>query len=130
MTTPSPSLDLHTLNAVETALVQALRNQVCDWEQAALDASREGHHAVADTYTKWAFATELCAYKVGTTVGTLFSDTLRSFEQSVSPFEDAFRGAPHSKVQDERVVQLPDLSKAERPGKDLTTTAAAVVTAD
>ena len=106
MTTPS-SLDLHTLNAVEMAVVQALRDQVCQWEQDALDSSREGHHAVADAYTKWALAAELCAYKVGTVVGTLFSDGLRSFTQSL--------------VEDERVVQLPDLSQ---------TTTATLVTAD
>ncbi len=69
-------LDLTTLNAASEVVRSALRNQVCDYEQKALDAARNGDYLGAQTYKNWAFAAELSLHSACGAVSALFCEAL------------------------------------------------------
>jgi hypothetical protein len=95
------SLDLGTINEIQQTIVRALHDQVCTWEQEALDASKRGDYRAAHQYTDWAFAADLCASKASSVCTSAFLDAVRSLT---------------TVVQDQRSVQLPNLN---RSAKDL-----------
>jgi hypothetical protein len=85
MTLPLPSspaapiaLDLATINEVQSVVVRELHTQVCDWEQKALDASRQGDYSTATQYSAWAFAADILATRVSSVCTALFCDALHS----------------------------------------------------
>jgi hypothetical protein len=89
-------LDLGTINEVQSAVVSSLRNQVCEWEQNAIDAANFGDYRAAQQYREWAFACDLAATKASTACSALFHDALTAL-----PI-----------VQDTRRVELPNLSRS------------------
>jgi hypothetical protein len=89
-------LDLATINAVQEVVVREIRNQVCTWEQKALDAAQQGDYRSAQQYREWSFAADFVAYNVSTACTALFLDTCQSFPL----------------VEDTRVVALPKLTRS------------------
>lgn len=99
MTPPSlSSLHLGTLNTCEAVVIRKLRDQVCQWEQDAMDAAARGDYSAANQYKAWAFAADMI---VGTALVAFSALVLESFGQP---------------VPEPRPVQLPDL---KRSAKDL-----------
>ena len=97
MTTPTRChLDLGTINQVCDVVVQELRSQVCEWEQKALDAGRQGDYTMASLYSAWAFACDHAVSKVFSATGPLFHDALTALPV----------------FADSRKVQLPNLSRS------------------
>jgi hypothetical protein len=94
--TTSHQLDLGTINQVQSVVIRELRNQVCTWEQEALDAAQQGDYRSAQQFRDWAFAAEILASKASTACTALFLDTCQSFPV----------------VQDTRTVTLPNLSRS------------------
>ena len=90
-------LDLGTINQVQSVVVSALRNQVCEWEQKAIDCSNFGDYRTAQQYKEWAFACDLAATKASTACSALFHDALTAL-----PI-----------VQDTRKVELPNLTRSD-----------------
>ncbi len=96
-TSSSPvRLDLGTINEVQMVVIRELRNQVCEWEQKALDAAQQGNYRSAQQYHDWAFAIEIVLSKVSTACTALFLDTCQSLPL----------------VDDTRVVQLPQVRRS------------------
>jgi len=89
-------LDLGTINEVQTVVVASLRNQVCEWEQKAIDASNFGDYRSAQQYREWAFACDLAITKASAACTALFLDTLNSLPV----------------VTDTRTVELPNLNRS------------------
>jgi hypothetical protein len=87
-------LDLATINEVQTVVVRELRNQVCTWEQEALDAANRGDYRSAQTLRDWSIAADLLASKASSACTALFLDTCQSFPL----------------VEDTRVVALPNIN--------------------
>ncbi len=71
-----PTIDLATLNAVQVAIVTAIRHQVCQWEQDSADAIAEGRLSNAVMLKDWAFAADLIASKVFSKCADLFAKAL------------------------------------------------------
>ncbi len=92
----SVRLDLATINAMQEVVVREIRNQVCTWEQKALDAAQQGDYRSAQQYRDWSFAADFVAYNVSTACTALFLDTCQSFPL----------------VEDTRVVQLPRVRRS------------------
>lgn len=88
-------LDLATITAVRQVVIRELRNQVCNWEQKAIDAEKFGDHRSARQYQDWAFAAELSVSSVFTACAALFQDAAESIV-----------------VKDTRTVELPNLSRS------------------
>lgn len=97
-TSRSQQLDLASLNAVQAVAVGALQNLVCEWEQSALDAAASGDYRSAQQYREWAFACDLARFKVISSVGALFMETLDTIQV----------------VEDCREVQLPDIGRTDK----------------
>jgi hypothetical protein len=76
MSTDLSTIDLATLNAVQVAIVSAIRHQVCEWEQDSADAIAEGRLSNAVMLKDWAFAADLLASKVASEFTALFSKAL------------------------------------------------------
>jgi hypothetical protein len=76
-TVPKP-LDLTTLNASSEVVRSALRNQVCDYEQKAIDAAKNGDYLSAQTYKNWAFAADLCVHIASGAISALFCEALNA----------------------------------------------------
>jgi hypothetical protein len=95
MNTPSFPLDLRTINSVQEVVVREIRNQVCQWEQDALDAGAMGDFRSAQQFRDWAFAAELAASKAFTACTAVFLDTCNALPL----------------VEDQRTVQLPNLNR-------------------
>jgi hypothetical protein len=90
--------DLGTINEVQSAVVSSLRNQVCEWEQKAIEASNFGDYRAAQQYKEWAFAADI-----------LVSTASRA---CTAFFLDAFDSLPV--VADTRTVELPNLTRSPR----------------
>lgn len=90
-------LDLGTINQVQSVVVAALRNQVCEWEQKAIDSSSFGDYSTAQQFKEWAFACDLAATKASTACSALFHDAI-----SALPV-----------VKDTRTVELPNLTRSD-----------------
>jgi hypothetical protein len=90
-------LDLGTINEVQSVVLRELRNQVCEWEQKALDASKSGDYRAAQQYTEWSFAADFLVYRVSTACTALFLDTCDSLPV----------------VADTRTVALPNLTRSD-----------------
>ena len=89
-------LDLGTINEVQQVVVRAIRNQVCTWEQHAIDAANRGDYRAAQQYREWAFAGDLCSSSASVVCTALFSDAISSLPV----------------VTDYRTVQLPNLTRS------------------
>jgi hypothetical protein len=76
MPTDLSAIDLATLNAVQGLIVDALRNQCCQWEQQSSDAAADGCLSNALMLENWAFAADLLAGVVSAEVSTLFRQAL------------------------------------------------------
>jgi hypothetical protein len=76
MPTDLSAIDLATLNAVPDAIVAALRNQCCQWEQQSSDAAADGRLSSALMFEHWAFAADLLAGTISTEISTLFGQAL------------------------------------------------------
>jgi len=99
LTPPSlSSLHLGTLNTAEAQVLRSLRDDVCQWEQNALDAANRGDYDSAHQYKQWAVAADLAHSKALVAFSALVLEAL---------------GQP---VQELRSVQLPNL---KRSAKDL-----------
>ena len=70
--TVTKPLDLTTLNAASGVVRSALRNQVCDYAQKAVDAARNGDYLGAQTYKNWAFAADMCVHTASGAISALF----------------------------------------------------------
>jgi hypothetical protein len=70
------AIDLATLNAVQVAIVSAIRNQCSQWEKDSADAIAEGCLSNAVMLKDWAFAADLLASKVASEFTALFSKAL------------------------------------------------------
>jgi hypothetical protein len=93
----SVQLDLATINQVQSVVIREIRNQVCDWEQKAMDASNLGDYRSAQQYKEWAFAADFLVYRVSTACTALFLDTCDSLPV----------------VADTRTVALPNLTRSD-----------------
>jgi hypothetical protein len=76
MPTDLSTLDLATLNAAQGAIVAAIRNQCCQWEQESADAAADGRLSSAVMVQHWAFAAELLASSVSTEFSTLLGQSI------------------------------------------------------
>lgn len=70
--------DLRTLNTANDAIRRALRHKVCDYEQKAIDASRQGDYLGAKTYKDWAFAIDLALSAASLAITELFLEASRA----------------------------------------------------
>jgi hypothetical protein len=89
-------LDLGTINEVQAVVLRELRNQVCTWEQKAVDASKYGDFRSAQQYSEWAFAADILVSAASRACTALFLDTCESLPV----------------VADTRTVELPDLNRS------------------
>jgi hypothetical protein len=92
----SHQLDLATINEVQSVVIRELRNQVCTWEQEAIDAAQQGDYRSAQQYRDWAFAAEILASKAGSACLAIFLETCETFPV----------------VQDTMTVTLPNLTRS------------------
>lgn len=81
-------LDLSTINAVQRAVVAAIRNQCCQWEQESADAVLEGRLSNALMLEHWSFAAFLLSDLASREMSTLFSTVLELQFSSAPPLED------------------------------------------
>jgi hypothetical protein len=96
---PEPTqLDLATINAVQTVVVDSIRNQVCQWEQSAVDAAQAGDFRSAQLYKDWAIAADLVASRASSACTAIFMDALES----------------HPLIPDQRKVELPRINRSSR----------------
>lgn len=96
---PAPTqLDLATINAVQTVVVDSIRNKVCQWEQNALDAAKAGDFRSAQLYKDWAVAADLVAGTASSVCTAVFLDALES----------------HPLIPDQRKVELPRINRSSR----------------
>ena len=94
--TLSLPLDLRTINSAQEAVVSALHDLVCEWEQASHDASASGDYRSAQQFRDWAFAGDLARFKVVAVLGELFIANLQQLPL----------------VEDCRQVSLPDRKRS------------------
>lgn len=72
------TLDLHTLNAAETAIKNAFQLKQTEWlEMAAADALA-GNYVTANQVADWAFASKLLSGVVCAEMGMMFQQSLQS----------------------------------------------------
>ena len=76
MTCDLRSIDLATLSIAREVIVDAIQNQVIDWERQSQDAVADGNLSNALLLEHWAFSAELLATSVGTEFGNLFIKAL------------------------------------------------------
>ena len=102
--TPLSSSQLHlgTLNTCEAVVIRKLRDQVCQWEQDAMDAAARGDYSAANQYKAWAFAADMT---VGTALVAFSALVLDSFAYG------------RDLVRSQREVKLPEVP--QRSPKDL-----------
>lgn len=81
-------LDLSTINAVQRAVVAAIRNQCCQWEQESADAVLEGRLSNALMLEHWSFAAILLSDLASREMSTLFSTVLELQFSSAPPLEE------------------------------------------
>jgi hypothetical protein len=70
------TLDLATINAAQSAIVAALREQCCQWEQDSADAAADGRLSNAVMIEHWSFAADLLASVVSSEFSALFGKAL------------------------------------------------------
>jgi hypothetical protein len=70
------TIDLATINAAQSVIVTAIRNQCCQWEQDSADAVADGRLSNAVMVQNWAFAADILASKVSSEFNTLFIRSL------------------------------------------------------
>jgi hypothetical protein len=70
------TIDLATINAAQVAIVTAIRNQCCQWEQDSADAAADGRLSNALILRHWAFAADLLASRVSSEFSALFVRSL------------------------------------------------------
>jgi hypothetical protein len=85
------TIDLATINAAQSVIVAAIRNQCCQWEQESSDAIADGRLSNAVMVQNWAFAADILASKVSGEFSTLFIRTLdaRIGEVTATPHRSA-----------------------------------------
>jgi hypothetical protein len=98
LSSSSIQLDLATVNAVQSVVVDSIRNKVCQWEQNALDAAQAGDFRSAQLYKDWAVAADLITSTASSACTALFLDALES--QPLIP--------------DQRKVELPRINRSSR----------------
>ena len=76
--TALPSIDLATLNTAQGAIVAAIRQQCCQWEQDSIDAVADGCLSNALMLEHWSFAADVLASKVSTEFTALFCKALNA----------------------------------------------------
>ena len=76
MPTDSTSIDLATLNTAQGAMVTALREKVCQWEQDSADAALDGNFNAAAMIQQWAFAADLLSRTINIEFSSLFAQAL------------------------------------------------------
>ena len=76
MPTDLSTIDLATINAAQSVIVAAIRNQCCQWEQESADAVADGRLSSAVMVQHWAFAADILASKVSSEFNTLFISSL------------------------------------------------------
>ena len=76
MPTDFTSIDLATLNTAQGAMVTALREKVCHWEQDSADAAADGNFSTAATIQQWAIADDLLLSTINIEFSVLFSKAL------------------------------------------------------
>jgi hypothetical protein len=72
MTCDLRSIDLATLSVAREVIVDAIQNQVIDWERQSQDAVANGNLSNALLLEHWAFAAEFTATTVSTEISVLF----------------------------------------------------------
>jgi len=70
------SIDLATLNAAQGAIVAAIRQRCCQWEQDSADAAAGGRLSNALMLEHWAFAANLLTSTLSAEISTLFTQAL------------------------------------------------------
>lgn len=70
------NLDLTTINALQGAIVTAIRNQRTQWEQDSSDLASDGRLSSALMLEHWAFATGLLETMVSNECSVLFGKAL------------------------------------------------------
>ena len=98
----SSTLHLGTLNTCEAVVIRKLRDQVCQWEQDAVDAAARGEYGTAQQCKQWAFAADLV---VSTALVAFSALVLDSFAYG------------RELVREQREVKLPEVPP--RSPKDL-----------
>ena len=98
LSSSSIQLDLATINAVQSVVVDSIRNKVCQWEQNALDAAQAGDFRSAQLYKDWAVAADLITSTASSACTALFLDALES----------------HPLIPDQRKVELPRINRSSR----------------
>jgi len=94
----SSAISFAAITAAQKAATNALKAYVCELEQKALDAARRRDYQAAKLHSDWAFAADLCVYKVSAALSELFVET--------------FSAPP---LKDHATVELPSL---ERPAQE------------
>ena len=76
MPTDLSAIDLATLNAAQGAIVAAIRQRCCQWEQESADAAADGRLSNALMLEHWAFAADLLTSAVSAEISMLFAQAL------------------------------------------------------
>jgi hypothetical protein len=79
------TLDIHTLNAAETAIQEAFRLKQAEWSELAAADARAGNYANANQVADWAFAAKLLSGVVCTEMGMLFRQSLQTLLPPQAP---------------------------------------------
>jgi hypothetical protein len=99
MPTDLSTIDLATLNAAQSVIVAAIRNQCCQWEQESTDAVADSRLSNAVMVQNWAFAAELLATIVSSEFSAFFAQAF------TARFGD-LTSTPHRSVADQVVDTL------------------------
>ncbi len=76
MPTDCFTIDLATLNTAQGAMVTALSEKVCQWEQDSADAAANGNFSTAATIQQWAIAADLLLSTISIEFSVLFAQAL------------------------------------------------------
>jgi hypothetical protein len=113
MPTDLSTFDLATINAAQTVIVAALRDQCCQWEQDSADAAADGRLSIAVMVQNWAFAADLLASKVSGEFAALFGRALNArlnWSSTNGTIEEQWMDVMAIEVASQQVEPTPALS--------------------
>ena len=94
------TLDLHTLNAAESAIQASFRLKQAEWSELAAADALAGNYVTANQVSDWAFASKLLSGVVSSEISLLFQQSIQSL------LKDA--DAPEAEV----AADAPELAEA------------------
>lgn len=70
------TFDLHTLNAAELAIREAIQRKQTEWQQMAAADAQVGNYVNANQLANWEFAAKLLSWVVCSEISSLYEQSL------------------------------------------------------